>query len=105
MNSTSPLGPKVLNKTDLVISEISVLDMTADASSNVRYPGKFLGLAEKGTKNKSGEPTGLDYLLSLGITHVQLMPSFDFASIDEAAPEDVTSSEGISNLFHLPLAQ
>lgn len=80
-------GPAVLNKTDFVISEISVLDMTADASSNVRYPGKFLGLAEKGTKNKSGEPTGLDYLLSLGITHVQLMPSFDFASIDEAEPE------------------
>ena len=37
--------------------EISVLDSTADGSSGVKYPGKYLGLAEKGTKNKEGEAT------------------------------------------------
>lgn len=80
-------GPVFSNRTDLVICEISVLDSTADGSSRVKYPGKYLGLAEKGTKNKEGEATGLDYLKSLGITHVQIMPMYDFASIDEAAPK------------------
>ena len=80
-------GPVFSNRTDLVICEISVLDSTADGSSGVKYPGKYLGLAEKGTKNKEGEATGLDYLKSLGITHVQIMPMYDFASIDEAAPK------------------
>lgn len=80
-------GPVFSNCTDLVICEISVLDSTADGSSGVKYPGKYLGLAEKGTKNKEGEATGLDYLKSLGITHVQIMPMYDFASIDEAAPK------------------
>lgn len=80
-------GPVFSNRTDLVICEISVLDSTADGSSGVKYPGKYLGLAEKETKNKEGEATGLDYLKSLGITHVQIMPMYDFASIDEAAPK------------------
>ena len=80
-------GPAFKNRTDLVICEISVLDSTADVSSGVKHPGKYLGLTEKGTKNKDGEPTGLDYLKSLGITHVQIMPMYDFASIDEAAPK------------------
>jgi pullulanase len=77
-------GPKKQNRTDLVICEISVADMTADPSAGVKHKGKFLGLAESGTKNADGEPTGLDYLRSLGITHVQIMPSYDFASIDES---------------------
>ena len=80
-------GPVFSNRTDLVICEISVLDSTADGSSGVKYPGKYLGLAEKGTKNKEGEATGLDYLKSLGITHVQIMPMYDFASIDEAVKQ------------------
>lgn len=45
-------GPVFSNRTDLVICEISVLDSTADGSSGVKYPGKYLGLAEKGTKTK-----------------------------------------------------
>lgn len=80
-------GPEVLNATDVIVSEISVSDMTRDRSSGVKHPGKYLGLTEKGTKSPDGVPTGLDYLKSLGITHVQLMPAFDFASVDEAHPE------------------
>lgn len=80
-------GPGKRNRTDLVICEVSVADMTSHESAGATHPGKYLGLAESGTKNKQGQPTGLDYLKSLGITHVQLMPSFDFASVDEAHPE------------------
>lgn len=86
-NFTNDHGPEVKSRTDLVICEISVLDETADVSCGAVHAGKYLGLTEKGTKNKAGEPTGLDYLRTLGITHVQIMPSYDFASIDEAATQ------------------
>ena len=87
-------GPQVKSKTDMVICEISVADITGDSSSNVKHPGKFLGLAEEGTKNARGQATGLDYLKQLGITHVQIMPAFDFASIDESHPEIVQYNWG-----------
>lgn len=83
----SDCGPKLYSPTDAIVCEISVRDMTADASSCVRHKGKYLGLTEKGTMNINGVPTGLDYLKSLGVTHVQIMPAYDFGSIDEAHPE------------------
>jgi pullulanase len=73
--------------TDAVICEVSVADITNDETSGVRHKGKFLGLAETGTKSGDGMPTGLDYLKSLGVTHLQLMPIYDFGSIDEADTE------------------
>jgi pullulanase len=72
---------------DAVICEISVADMTMDASSGVTHRGKYLGLTERGTKSPEGLPTGLDYLKALGVTHVQLMPVYDFGSIDESKPQ------------------
>lgn len=80
-------GPEVKSRTDMVIAEISVADVTGDASANAGYPGKYKGLTETGTKNKKGQATGFDYLKELGITHVQIMPAFDFASVDEAQPD------------------
>jgi pullulanase len=77
-------GPSYRTRTDLVICEISIADATADTTSGVGYPGKFLGLTEPETKNPEGQSTGLSYLKELGITHVQIMPMYDFASIDEA---------------------
>lgn len=70
--------------TDAVIYEGSVRDLTIDASSGVVNRGKFLGLAEAGTKNSYGEATGLDYISGLGVTHVQFLPMFDFETVDEA---------------------
>lgn len=71
-----------------VVTEISVRDMTADEYSGVTAPhrGKYLGLTETGTKNAEGLSTGIDYLKELGVTHVQIMPFYDFGSIDEAKP-------------------
>ncbi len=74
----------VKNPTDAILYEISVSDMTRDRSSGVKNAGKYLGFTEKGTKSNEGFATGLDYIRELGVTHVQLMPSFDFGSIDEA---------------------
>lgn len=74
------------NPLDAVVLELSVRDFSMDPEMNFRYPGKFLGLIEPGIKTPLGQPAGFDYLKSLGITHVQLMPVLDFAGVDEKNP-------------------
>jgi len=73
--------------TDAIIYEMSVRDFTWMKEGGFKYPGKFLGLTEEGTHLPDGGVTGLDYLKELGITHVQLMPIADFATVDEDHPE------------------
>lgn len=91
--STDPEGfendkkPEFVNMTDAVIYELHVRDLSADASSAITNTGKFLGLTETGTKNSDGLSTGLDHMKDLGITHVHLLPSFDYASVDESNSE------------------
>lgn len=75
--------PPLDNYTDIIIYEIHVRDMTIHPESGVRHRGKYLGLTESGTVNSRGEKTGLDHLKELGITHVHILPVFDFRSIDE----------------------
>ena len=81
-------GPAVKKWTDIVVYEMSVLDTTSDETCNATHPGKYIGLVETGTKTANGTPTGLDHILDLGVTHVQIMPSYDFGSIDESKPEE-----------------
>ncbi|MHB9055308.1 MAG: type I pullulanase [Paludibacteraceae bacterium] len=71
------------NVTDAVIYEVHVRDFSMSPNSGIKNKGKFLAFTEKGTKNTAGQSTGIDHLKELGITHVHLLPSFDFASIDE----------------------
>lgn len=93
LQSTNPKGfendhgPVIEKATDIVVYELSVADTTADVSCGAKYPGKFLGLTEKGLKNKEGMATGLDHIKELGVTHVQIMPMYDFGSVDESTPE------------------
>lgn len=68
---------------DAVIYEGSVRDFTMDESSGVFHNGKFLGLTEANTTNHFGEATALDYISGLGVTHVQILPAFDFETVDE----------------------
>lgn len=74
--------PEFNHPTEAIIYELSVRDFSSHKSSRIINKGKFIGFMEKGTKYKS-KPTGIDYLKSLGITHVQLMPIFDFGRVDE----------------------
>ena len=69
--------------TDAIIYEMHVRDLSIDSTSGIIKKGKFLGMAESGTKNEAGLTTGLDHLKELGVTHVHLLPSYDFYSIDE----------------------
>ena len=72
--------------TDAVIYELHVRDFSIDTSSGSSYPGKFLAFTETDTKSPEQLPTGIQYLKELGITHVHLMPSFDYATVDELHP-------------------
>lgn len=69
--------------TDAVIYELNVRDFSVDEKSGMKFKGKFLGLTEKDSKTPGGNPSGVDYLKSLGISHIQLMPIYDFGSVDE----------------------
>lgn len=68
---------------DAIIYEAHVRDLTIGPDNGIAHKGKFLGLTETGTKTRSGNLSGLDYLKSLGVTHVQLLPIYDFGSVDE----------------------
>lgn len=72
----------VSSYSDAVIWECHIRDFSMKNSSS-KYKGKYKAFTETGLKNKSGFPIGVDYLDSLGITHVQLLPFFDYATVDE----------------------
>lgn len=80
--------PPFGNATDAVIYEIHVRDLSSDTSSGIRNAGKFLGFTEAGSRNSDGLATGLDHIKDLGVTHVQLLPSFDYATVDETKPSE-----------------
>ncbi len=92
LKSTNPVGwstdraPAFDNKTDAIIYELHVRDASIHPSSGIHHKGKYLGLTELGTKSPDGLSTGLDHLAELGITHVHLLPVFDFYSVDERDP-------------------
>lgn len=69
--------------TDSIIYELSVRDFTMQAESNVKHRGQYLGLTEDNTKTLGGVTTGLAHIKELGVTHVQIMPMYDFATVDE----------------------
>ncbi|AFH90530.1 type I pullulanase [Corynebacterium pseudotuberculosis] len=75
--------PAFSSPLDAVIYEAHIRDLTISPNNGITHKGKFLGLAEPGTRTALGNRSGLDYLRSLGVTHVQLLPIFDFESIDE----------------------
>lgn len=76
----------LINPTDAVLYEVHIRDITIHPSSGVQYPGKFLGLAQKDSQSSEALPTGLSHLVDLGITHVHLMPIFDYFTVDETKP-------------------
>ncbi|TMM32192.1 type I pullulanase [Polaribacter aestuariivivens] len=68
---------------DAIIYELHIRDITIQKDANSSFPGKYLGLVEKGTKSNLNISTAIDHIKQLGITHVHLLPTFDNYSIDE----------------------
>jgi pullulanase len=79
----SPNFSSTNKQTDAVIYELHVRDASIHTSSGIKNKGKFLGLAEVGTKNSAGQSTGLSHIKELGVTHVHLLPFYDYNSVDE----------------------
>lgn len=77
-------GPELKNITDAVLYEMHHRDFSIDPSSGIVHKGKFLALTEEGTKGPDGVATGIDHLKELGVTHVHILPSYDYNSVDEA---------------------
>lgn len=80
--------PPFEHYTDAIIYEMSVRDMTSFKGTEIVNKGKFLGLTERDIKTKKGMPVGIDYIKSLGVTHVQILPMFDFLTTNDLYPED-----------------
>ncbi len=89
MRNTNPEGwendhrPPLKSYNDIILYELHVRDFSTHSSSGMKHKGKYLAFTEQGTRSPEGLPTGIDHLRDLGITHVHLLPVFDFMSIDE----------------------
>jgi pullulanase len=68
---------------DFLVYEVHVRDFSISENSGMENKGKFLAFTERGTKNSKGLSTGIDHLKEMGVTHVHLLPAFDFYTIDE----------------------
>lgn len=77
---------------ETVIYELHIKEFSWDEAGGFSKEnrGKYLAFTEEHTTlNKDGvHPTGLDYLKKLGITHVQIMPAYDYGSVDEKNDEE-----------------
>lgn len=88
-DKTNPEGwekdqrPPLKSPADIILYEMHHRDFSVDSTSGIKHQGKFLALTEHGTMNSDKLLTGIDHLIELGVTHVHLLPSFDYASIDE----------------------
>ncbi len=91
-SQTNPTGfeyddrpDNMTNATDAIIYELHVRDLTSHMSWNGTEANraKYLGLIESGTSYE-GVSTGFDHIVDLGVTHVQLLPFFDFGVLDES---------------------
>lgn len=89
LNATNPEGweqderPALKSFADIIIYEMHHRDFSIDSLSGIRHRGKFLALTEEGTKTSDRQRTGIEHLKELGVTHVHILPSFDFSSVDE----------------------
>ena len=70
-----------LDPTESIIYELSVRDFSVQKEAGFKHPGKFTALTESPQLN--GQTLGFDYLRHLGVTHVQLLPVYDFGSVYE----------------------
>ena len=89
--------------TEAMIYELHIRDLSSHSSSGITHKGKFLGLTERGTVNRQGIPTGLDHICGLGVTHVHLLPVYDYGSVDESRPDSKQYNWGYDPVnFNVP---
>lgn len=77
-------SPALANPNDAIIYELHMRDLSMHPNSGIQHKGKFLGLTETGTKTPAGTVSGLDHIKALGVTHIHILPSYDYKSVDES---------------------
>ncbi len=85
-DSDALAGTPISSYSEAVIWEVHVRDFSNKIASS-QYKGKYLAFTEKGLTNEHGQAVGIDYLVELGITHVHLLPVYDYATVDESNPD------------------
>ncbi len=92
LSRTNPVGwdsDKVVtleSYTDATIWEVHVRDFSNKIDAS-QYKGKYLAFTERGLKNSAGISVGVDYLKDLGVSHIHLLPVYDYATVNEAQPD------------------
>lgn len=76
-------SPVLPHPADAVIYELHVRDFSVHESSGLTHKGKFKAFTESGLRDSAGSALGIDHLSELGITHVHLLPVFDYQTVDE----------------------
>lgn len=71
------------HQTDAVVYEMHHRDFSAHCNSGIVNKGKFIAMKEVGTHAPNGGKTGIDHLKELGVTHVHILPSYDYSTVDE----------------------
>lgn len=99
LNDTNPENwkpdakPPMVHPTDAIIYELHVRDFSINENSGMAYKGKYLAFTEEGTTDEFGNATGIDHLAELGITHVHLLPVYDFKTVNELTVDDQESTD------------
>ena len=91
LNATNPIGwdthtiPKLNSVLDAIIYEVNIRDFTIDNNSGINneIKRKFKGFCAEPSSNKGKIKTGINHLKELGVNVIQLLPSFDYKTIDE----------------------
>ncbi|GCE09056.1 type I pullulanase [Dictyobacter aurantiacus] len=89
------------NPVDAIIYELHVRDFSINPNSGMRHKGKFLAFTERNTSSPDQMSTGVESLRELGISHVQVLPAFEFATVDERRPDEYNWGYDPSN-YNVP---
>jgi len=71
-----------------VIYETSICDFTSHVNAPFKNKGKYLGFCEKGLLSSSGNKIGIEHVVDMGYDYLQLMPIYDFGSVNELIVAD-----------------
>ena len=100
LRDTDPEGwdadraPELKMYSDTILYELHHRDFSVAEDSGISHKGKFLALTETGTRTPEGLASGLDHLKELGVTHIHILPSFDYATVDETRLQDKSYNWG-----------
>jgi pullulanase len=108
LDKTNPPGwessgyVKLDKQNDAILYELHVRDFSWDESGNFKNKGLFTAFTERGLVNSAGDKIGIEHIKELGVTHVHLLPVFDYATVDEANKNSSFNGVMILRIFNFP---